>query len=223
MHTQDEKHYKTDISDIKHVIPLIALQDGIKATPNRTAGIEYAIQNVQKVFQKQGTAGRFFSEAFARENYDIFVEGIETFKQAKLNALQLKQAIIFHAPENLFGIAAYSKDPLKFVQDNFMDYKVVASVIVKKDNSSKMLEQAFSNTNSIDAPWLQNENIISSLHGCRSTSVGDLIMIDDDIHMVDSFGFKPLGNLANIQREEESILPKIDMDTDFTDAKKIKL
>ena len=58
--------------------------------------------------------------------------------------------------------------------------KTVAFVEVKKDATTKeKLETAFMKTNSIDDAWWKNEGVTKMFGGgaCRSTSVGDMVLI----------------------------------------------
>jgi len=57
------------------------------------------------------------------------------------------------------------------------------------------LEESFRLTNSIDCPWHLNENISVSDYakgGCRSTSKGDIIMVNGRTFIDASFGFLEL-------------------------------
>lgn len=48
------------------------------------------------------------------------------------------------------------------------------------------LEDAFAKTQNIDAPWNKEKP-------CRSVSVGDVLVVDNIVHAVGSFGFDDLG------------------------------
>ncbi len=66
------------------------------------------------------------------------------------------------------------------------------------------LSEVFRLSNSIDAPWVENIGVQVHpwLRGQRSTSVGDLIMVHDQVVMVDSFGFVNLSRLFGALQEK---------------------
>lgn len=65
-----------------------------------------------------------------------------------------------------------------------MNYNVVA--VVDTDD----LEEAFRLTNSIDCPWQENSGVDSMLESARSTSVGDVMVDDNDkVWLVAGMGF----------------------------------
>lgn len=54
-------------------------------------------------------------------------------------------------------------------------------------------DQAFSLTNHIDDAWTKNPQVTVMGDGrWRSTSVGDLMRVDGEMHVVSSFGFTPV-------------------------------
>tara|TARA_R110002020_G_scaffold79124_5_gene198582 strand:- start:288 stop:680 length:393 start_codon:yes stop_codon:yes gene_type:complete len=73
---------------------------------------------------------------------------------------------------------------------------VVALVEIDKHTYTvdKLLAQVFKLTNNIDKSWCKNEQVItiSTKAGCRSTSAGDIIKIDDDFWRVAPVGFDKL-------------------------------
>lgn len=56
------------------------------------------------------------------------------------------------------------------------------------------LNEAFHLTNHIDAPWHTNKDITinKDVVSPRSTSVGDLLVRDNEAFIVEFFGFKPI-------------------------------
>ena len=61
---------------------------------------------------------------------------------------------------------------------------------------NKVLNQAYELTNSIDTSWFKNVDIWVSekaQKGCRSTSVGDVIVVNDAPYMVAGCGFTYIG------------------------------
>ena len=76
-------------------------------------------------------------------------------------------------------------------------FKPVADV--KTDD----LNEAFHLTNHIDAPWHTNKNITinKDVVSPRSTSVGDLLIRDNEAFIVEFSGFKPISiNDLNLQK-----------------------
>ena len=60
---------------------------------------------------------------------------------------------------------------------------------------SSILEQAFRLTNSVDQDWFENPDILvdeNIAKGCRSTSIGDIIIVEHDAYVVIGAGFKYL-------------------------------
>ena len=58
-----------------------------------------------------------------------------------------------------------------------------------------ILEQAFRLTNSIESSWYLNKDIdVADIakDGCRSTSKGDIIMVDGETYIVTTYGFTKL-------------------------------
>ena len=76
---------------------------------------------------------------------------------------------------------------------------VVALVEIDKHTYTldKLLDQVFELTNTIDKYWWENEQVIKifTKEGCRSTSVGDIIKIDDDFWRVAPVGFDKLNGV----------------------------
>ncbi len=75
------------------------------------------------------------------------------------------------------------------------EYKAVALI---SDQHPEDLDTAFRLTNHIEAAWTANDGVITlgPKDRQRSTSVGDLMEIDGQFHLVASFGFENLGALA---------------------------
>jgi len=86
-----------------------------------------------------------------------------------------------------FGYA----DPMKFNM-NGSDYEAVAVV------EAATLDEAYELTNNIDGLWINNEAVVwlsaavKAAGGCRSTSVGDVI-VGRGTFAVASFGFDQIG------------------------------
>jgi len=81
---------------------------------------------------------------------------------------------------------------LSYIKNNEL---IRVADIELNDEVQNPLEEAFRLTNSINCPWYLNENISVSDYakgGCRSTSIGDIIMVNGRIFIVASFGFLEL-------------------------------
>jgi hypothetical protein len=103
----------------------------------------------------------------------------------------------------------HDKNPKFFVRDGFKlpsvealvrDYHHVANVYVHDVDGEAALERAYERTNSISQAWTDNDQDVAFLgspdhgmDGCRSTSVGDLMVIPEGegyaTYVVASVGF----------------------------------
>jgi hypothetical protein len=73
--------------------------------------------------------------------------------------------------------------------------EVVAYVSVNKNLPlAKKLEEAFVKTNSIHIAWWKNEEVETVFVGksCRSTSVGDMVILDEKTYRCEDNGWKTL-------------------------------
>ena len=75
------------------------------------------------------------------------------------------------------------------------NYELVADLLEATD-----LEEAYRLTQTINRPWWQDARVTprfighSCSGGCRSTSIGDLLVTDDgSAHVVCAVGFAPVG------------------------------
>jgi len=60
------------------------------------------------------------------------------------------------------------------------------------------LEEAFRLTNSEEQEWWFNDRVFARTDPCRSTSVGDVIVLPDgEAFIVNSWGYRPLGIVLN--------------------------
>lgn len=72
-------------------------------------------------------------------------------------------------------------------------YAHVATVAVAEADESAALEEVYRLTNSIDRHWSKNPEITLTGDGrLRSTSMGDLVCIEDRWYLVADMGFTPL-------------------------------
>ena len=73
--------------------------------------------------------------------------------------------------------------------------EVVAYVSVNKNLSdNKKLEVAFEKTNNIDCAWWENKEVTPQFKGtgCRSTSVGDVVIIEEQKYFCEPNGWKKI-------------------------------
>jgi hypothetical protein len=93
----------------------------------------------------------------------------------------------------LVSLSHDDKELFEFVSNNFDDnYNRVASLVLG-GSINTILSDAYKFTNSIDEAWYENKMILTPSEikeGCRSTSVGDVIQIENDLYIVMSLGFK---------------------------------
>lgn len=83
---------------------------------------------------------------------------------------------IWHAKKPSFGMTPQSWPN---------DYELIAEI------DSKSLEVAFEKTNTIEQPWWVNEGILGLIvhKRTRSTSVGDVVVIDGQAHLCENAGW----------------------------------
>jgi hypothetical protein len=71
------------------------------------------------------------------------------------------------------------------------EYNLVAVV------DSTNLDDGFTSTNHIESDWRENDDVTALPGEHRSTSVGDLIVSEDEVtYIVDRFGFNRLGSAS---------------------------
>jgi hypothetical protein len=91
------------------------------------------------------------------------------------------QGLILHTKE-------FGKTYPTFSLDN---YEIAGTYDADITNINDFLEAAYEATNSIDYHWSENEGItVLGDYSKRSTSVGDIVWIEDRIYEVSNFGFK---------------------------------
>jgi len=75
------------------------------------------------------------------------------------------------------------------------EYIRVADIEINEWNLNKALESAFVYTNSGETPWYEDKNINvaqDAKNGCRSTSVGDIVQVNNKTFVISSYGFEEL-------------------------------
>ena len=88
-----------------------------------------------------------------------------------------------------------NQDVAVFHTDEEGNSDIVAYVSVNKNlSTSKKLEEAFMKTNTINSAWWRNEEITPMFAGnsCRSTSVGDVVVVDAKKFECEPVGWKEL-------------------------------
>jgi len=88
-----------------------------------------------------------------------------------------------------------NQDVAVFHTDEKGNSDIVAYVSVNKNlSTSKKLEEAFMKTNTINSAWWRNEEITPMFAGnsCRSTSVGDVVVVDEKKFECEPVGWKEL-------------------------------
>lgn len=88
-----------------------------------------------------------------------------------------------------------NQDIAVFHTDAEGNSEVVAYVSVNKNlSTTKKLEEAFMKTNSISIAWWKNEEVTTTFAGnsCRSTSVGDVVVVDEKKYKCEPVGWKEL-------------------------------
>jgi|TARA_B100000780_G_scaffold198311_1_gene140199 hypothetical protein len=88
-----------------------------------------------------------------------------------------------------------NQDIAVFHYDEEGNSEVVAYVSVNKNlSTTKKLEEAFMKTNSISIAWWKNEEVTTTFAGnsCRSTSVGDVVVVDEKKYKCEPVGWKEL-------------------------------
>lgn len=89
-------------------------------------------------------------------------------------------------------ISVYRDDKLKdIVKDNLDKYKTVASPMLG-GSLNDILNDSYRITNSVMEAWYSNEEANpteEAAQGCRSTSVGDIIIVHGERYLVNGAGF----------------------------------
>lgn len=82
-------------------------------------------------------------------------------------------------------------------------FRHVATCSVAEDDPVAALNDAFRMTNSIDCPWVEDcsgvdlSPAVLQIGGCRSTSVGDLMRLDDVMYQVRGMGFASIEGFSH--------------------------
>lgn len=104
---------------------------------------------------------------------------------------------VYHAnrmPDGYMYDAHYHKAPPAFPAECV---KVAEVEVPDGLYPADACEEAFCLTNHIDCPWWENEGVTKMLLGPeRSTSVGDVVVVNGEAFRVASFGFKPEGGAS---------------------------
>ncbi len=101
-------------------------------------------------------------------------------------------AVVRHVPRDMFIMAMdhsmNDENTVKMAELCGPHYEVVARV------ESEDLDQIYELTNSIFQSWVKNDKVAArNPEGCRSTSIGDIITLDNGkSYVVASVGFKEI-------------------------------
>ena len=68
-------------------------------------------------------------------------------------------------------------------------------------NTDDVLDFAYERTNTIHNYWGDNKQVTQHTERNRSTSCGDLLLYDDEVYVVASFGFMFVGFLTDLRGE----------------------
>ena len=121
---------------------------------------------------------------------------------------------IKHSPKGALGEFSFTSDDSKLtelVNKHLASYVTVANPFIEGDIDS-ILSAAYKITNSEDTAWYENVEAYptsSASKGCRSTSIGDLIIVDDTTYIVSNYGFIKLElefDKAKIEKKIEKLL-----------------
>lgn len=85
-----------------------------------------------------------------------------------------------------------------FHNDKFLAYEMTNTVNLKDltlvaEVDTNDLEEAFKLTNHIDCNWSDNKTV-KTINPSRSTSMGDVLVKDNQRYVVSDFGFEKLSN-----------------------------
>jgi len=95
---------------------------------------------------------------------------------------------VYHAKEPNFGFKlAHFPDP-KWPDE----FTLVAEINSPRNNPFDALDDAYFLTNSIDKPWWEHKSVHAVVDRARSTSVGDVIIVDKIPYKVTMVGFEKI-------------------------------
>ncbi len=90
---------------------------------------------------------------------------------------------IWHVRDIFLGEVAFGWGRLGMFPDEFAE---VAQL------EADSLNAAFAASQNLEDSWLKNPTVVSNREGCRSTSVGDVIVEDGIAYLVERVGFRKL-------------------------------
>lgn len=101
-------------------------------------------------------------------------------------------------------VAEYIDRLVGFFKYNLSDKALSYVADLDAPEGPRGLSEAYTLSNSVEAPWVESAGV--RVHpwvlSSRSTSVGDLILVDDQAHLVDSFGFVSLPGVGELLQRE---------------------
>jgi len=99
---------------------------------------------------------------------------------------------VLHADHSVMKEIWFESDKVAYAKSHINQYEHIANVSQTSSGTlTSILDQVYRDTNSIETSWFENDNVRLMQEGSRyrSTSVGDIFIINDDKYMVDSVGF----------------------------------
>lgn len=97
----------------------------------------------------------------------------------------------------LFHKRKFDGDMSLVSEVNMADYEAVAVINIpgaERDNNV-YLHMAYQYTNSIDSHWSNNERVVALKPRCRSTSIGDVILLNNTYFVCAPLGWHKVNNV----------------------------
>lgn len=87
----------------------------------------------------------------------------------------------------------HNKDFMKYGMNMEEVTEVPKSLLTKvADVDVDYLQEAYQLTNTLEILWTENEGVTPLVDKARSTSIGDVLVIEGQAHIVNDFGFKEI-------------------------------
>lgn len=103
-------------------------------------------------------------------------------------AVELTSIYVFHQSEREYRFS-------EIKDKNNGKFQLVAVIELSSELTiDSMLSKSFRYTQSLESHWSENSNVtaIGNINELRSTSVGDMVMINNEFYAVDSYGFRKI-------------------------------
>jgi len=95
---------------------------------------------------------------------------------------------VYHASHPDFGFTRPGDQPPSWPNE----FILVAQIDSPRNNVTEALDDAYYLINSIDKPWWENKSVTVIVANTRSTSVGDVIVVDDVPYKSVMVGFEKI-------------------------------